>query len=177
MSTPLTAEEFAARHAGDYVELIDGRVVPIEPAGARNGYICGNVAWLFGRVVYEDRSWVACSNDTFVLTGRNPDRVRGADFVLWRRDVVPLPIPDLVPTPPELVVEVRRPIDTIADLLMKTGEYLLAGVRVVVLLDPKKGHVGVFRDDELPYRLEGDQELTLPDILPGFAVPVRRFFE
>ena len=39
----LTAEEFATRHDGDYVELIDGRVVPIRPAGAANGVINGNL--------------------------------------------------------------------------------------------------------------------------------------
>jgi len=173
----LTAEEFAAKHGGDYVELIDGVVEPIRPAGFRNGVICANVVGAFGGCVGDKNTWLACSNDTFVLTRRNPDRVRGADFVLWRRELVPRPYPDLVAVPPGLVVEVRRPFDTIADMLRKAAEYLEAGVRVVLVLDPPTESAAVFRPDELPQRLHNGDELTLPDVLPGFSVPVRKFFE
>ena len=31
--------------------------------------------------------------------------------------------------------------------------------------------------DELPRTLHGEDELTFPDLLPGLAIPVRRFFE
>ena len=53
----------------------------------------------------------------------NTDRVRGADLVLWRREALPpRPLPDLIPVPPELVVEVRRPFDTIPDMIRKAAE-------------------------------------------------------
>ena len=173
----LAAEEFARIHAGDYVELIDGRVEPIRRAGSRNAVICANLVGVFGGVVYADKSWVMCSNDTFVLTRRNPDRVRGADLVLWRRERIPQPTPDLVPQPPEMVVEVRRPFDTVGDMLAKTAEYLQAEVRVVVVVDPQHEAVIAFDSDALPRTVRIGDELTLLCVLPGFSVPVAKFFE
>jgi len=35
----------------------------------------------------------------------------------------------------------------------------------------------IFRNEELPVRIGGEEELTLPDVLPGFAVRVGAFFE
>ena len=81
-----------------------------------------------------------------------------------------------LPTP-ELVIEVRSPSDRISQLSAKASEYLDAGVAVVVVLDPVTASAAVYREDEFPVRLHNGDELTLPDVLPGFAVAVRRFFE
>ena len=172
----MTAEEFAARHPGDYVELIDGEVVRIRRAGARNGMIGARVIRLFGEATLPSDEWLVCSHDTFVLTGRNPDRVRRADLVLWRREGLPEPTPDLITVPPELVVEMRRPFDVIPDIVRKAVEYTDAGVPLVVVLDPPTRSVGLFRADELPERFGPADTLTLPGVLPGFAVPVAALF-
>ena len=87
----------------------------------------------------------------------------------------PPPAGALIP-PLELVVEVRSPSDSINDMTAKATEYLDAGVKVVVILDPQTDSAGVFRPDELPQRFHNGDELKLDDILPGFAVPVARFF-
>ncbi len=61
---------------------------------------------------------------------------------------------------------------------MKVGEYLGAGVTVVVVLAPALEAAAVYRQgDDFPQRRHTGDELTLPDVLPGFAEPVRRFFE
>jgi hypothetical protein len=55
--------------------------------------------------------------------------------------------------------------------------YSIAGVRCVciALTTPKRIHV--FHSEDGPRILEGDDDLTFPDVLPDFRVPVRRFFE
>ena len=63
------------------------------------------------------------------------------------------------------------------DVQIKIGEYLNAGVGVVLLLDPKSAAVTVYRQDELQQLLHNSDELTLPDVLPGFSVPIAKFFE
>jgi Uma2 family endonuclease len=173
----MTAEEFAANHGGDYVELIDAVVHPIRPVGARNGEICGNLTYHFVTVLKESRAWAVSSNDTFVLTGRNPDRVRGADLVVWPRERMPHPVPVLIADPPTLVGEVRRPFDSPGDMIAKVTEYLAAGVRWVLALDPDAETIDVLRLGHIPQRFSNGGELNLGDVLPGFAVPVRRFFE
>jgi hypothetical protein len=45
------------------------------------------------------------------------------------------------------------------------------------VLDPELESAAVFRADEYPMRFHHGDEVTIPDVLPGFAVPVKRFFE
>jgi Uma2 family endonuclease len=61
------------------------------------------------------------------------------------------------------------------DMFPKLSEYLLIGVRFVVLIDPGKSTVSVYHGSEQEI-LSVNDTLTLPDVLPGFAVPVARLF-
>ena len=119
------------------------------------------------------------ANDTFVLTQRNPDRVRGGDVVYWSFNRVPRgPMPEgLVEAVPELVIEVRSPTDRWKDIIAKVSEYLQASVAVVVVLDPPAGTATVYRPDEFQQVFHNGDELTLPDILPGFSVRLADLFK
>jgi Uma2 family endonuclease len=79
---------------------------------------------------------------------------------------------------PELIVEVRSPSDRWSKVLEKVTEYLKAGVVAVIVVDPQSLSVQVHRDtDQMPQTLRDTDELALPDLLPGFSVPVKRLFE
>ena len=176
--TLMTAEEFARKHGGDYVELIDGKVEAIPMPKLRHGQVCAAATRLFGNFITDNGLGLVCSNDTFVVVRRNPDRVRGADLCFWRKDRVPPgELPDLITDPPDLVVEVRSPTDAWTKVFAKVLEDLEAGVRVVVLIDPGTATASVYRPDELQQVHDNGDELTLPDVLPGFSIPVRKFFE
>lgn len=174
----LTAEEFARRHAGEFVELIDGKLEPTMPGGTRHGEVCINAALILGGFIKQHKLGLVCSNDTFVLTQRSPDRVRGADVVYWSRERWPGGAPDgIVDAPPNLVVEVRSPTDGWNTVFAKVGEYLTAGAQVVLILDPGTATLSAYRKDEFQQIFHNGDEVALPDVLPGFAVPVARFFE
>lgn len=86
-------------------------------------------------------------------------------------------VPDgVAPVAADLVVEVRSPSDRWTDVFTKMLEYLKAGVRVVVILDPATTSASVYRPDELQQVFHNGDPLTLPDVLPGFSVPVNRLF-
>jgi Uma2 family endonuclease len=182
-SPPLmTAEEFVRLHGHESgVELVKGRLVRTPMPGGKHGEVCLTAGALIREVVKANRLGRVMCNDTFVRVGTNPDTYRGADvcFISYAR------LPGSEPTPerplevaPELVFEVRSPTDRTGDVLLKVAEYLNAGVTVVVVLDPVLEAAAVFRQgDDFPQRMHNGDELTLPDVLPGFAVPVRRFFE
>ena len=78
---------------------------------------------------------------------------------------------------PDLVFEVRSPSDRLSDMYGKVGEYRNAGVKVVCLVDPDKATVIVYPGEEFHRMLGANDELTLPEVLPDFRVPVRRLFE
>jgi Uma2 family endonuclease len=145
----------------------------------RHGYICGNV--LHHLHLYLERHDLGCvvSNHSGVVTERDPDTVRGADISFYSYDRVPkgpLP-PGYLTVVPELVWEVRSPSDRWSLILRKVAEYLDAGVLVVCVLDPQTETAHLYYPDQPSQILTADQELTLPTILPGFRVMVRRFFE
>ena len=60
---------------------------------------------------------------------------------------------------------------------VKVGEYLVAGISAVVVVDDQTEMVLVYQPEEIVLKLEGDDELYLPGILGEFRVPVRRFFD
>jgi len=175
----MTAEEFAIRHDGDRYELVDGLLEPIMPAGTRHGQIRMDAAIIIGGYIKSQKLGLACTNDTYVLTRRNPDRVRGGDVVFWSRNRWNgTDVPDgILETPPDLVVEVRSPNDRWGTMLAKVGEYLNGGIGVVVVLDPKSMSASIHRQDELQQVRHNGDDFELPDVLPGFKVPVAKFFE
>jgi Uma2 family endonuclease len=180
MST-ISAEEFLKFHGDDSgFELVRGRIVPVDEFGGEHGEVCGTAIHYIGSFVKSQKLGRMACNDTFIYTTWNPDSIRGADLCFISYATLPAshPTPKGAVTPPlELVVEVRSPSNSIRVLTNKATEYLSAGVKVVMVLDPNTESAAVFRADELPQRFHNGDELTLPDILPGFAVPVAKFFE
>jgi Uma2 family endonuclease len=83
----------------------------------------------------------------------------------------------VLPQKPDLVVEVRSPSDNWSKIFTKVGEYLGSGVRVVIVLDSATTSASVYRPEELQQIFHNGDELTVPDVLPGFAVTVRKLFE
>ena len=162
------------------VELVRGRVVRYPMPGVEHGYVLNNASYLITDHVKRHDLGQVMSADTFIRTDSTDHTYRGADvcFISYAR----LPKSEGRPkgpfeSPPELVIEVKSPTDRLRKLGEKAYEYLAAGVRVVLVLDPDTGSVAVFREDELPIRLHNGDELTIPDVLPGFTVTVKKSFE
>lgn len=186
----MTAAEFVRKYGHcSGVELVRGRVVWAgreegAPAGAvrmptfKHGVVCQRVAKAIADHVEAGQlGWVAI-NDTFVTVDPAANTVRGPDvlYISYVR-LPPGPLPDDLPVAPDLVVEVRSPSDRWSDVFAKVSDYLAAGVTAVLVLDPERNTASVYRDDNGQQIFTAADELTLPDVLPGFAVPVRRFFE
>lgn len=176
----MTAEEFIRLHGDESgVELVNGRVVRSPMPGEAHGEVCGNAYALVREVVKRDGLGRVFVNDTFIRT--KLEGVRGADVCFVSYDRLPKDRPrgfGPLEVPPELVIEVRSPSDRTGDIQIKVGEYLNAGVLAVVVLDPKIEAATIYTAaEDIPQRRHNGDELTLPDVLPGFSVPVRKFFE
>ena len=175
----MTADEFCFKHGGDYVELIMGVVQELPVPYPKHGLVCSEMAFHLMSYVKAHDIGRVMSNDSFVQTQRGPDTVRGADIGYWSYERLPKgAIPDgLLASPPDLVIEVRSPSDRWTKVIEKMLEYLNAGVRVVIVLDPKTATACVYRPDELQQIFDNGDDLTISDVLPGFSVPVKRLFE
>lgn len=175
----LTYEEFVRLHGDEaLVDLVNGRVVRYQPYTLR-GFVTGNAIGLITEFVRATDLGRCFAGDTFIRTKIDPPCCRGADFCFVSYAKMPkeqrIPAGPLV-IAPELVVEVRSPSDRIAEVNEKAEEYLAAGVTVVVVLDPETESLAVHHKNEVPVRMHNGDELTLPDVLPGFTAEVSKFF-
>ncbi|RUL87534.1 Uma2 family endonuclease [Tautonia sociabilis] len=176
----ITAEQFGKRpDPGHPEELVRGRIVRMPPPNRRHGQVCGNAYFLLRLHAAQYDLGHVLSNDSGVITERNPDTVRGADVAFYSYSRLPKgPLPQTYgPEVPELIIEVRSPGDRWPEVLAKVTEYLNAGVVVVIVLDPDSRSAQVYRVDQPPRILQDDDELTVPDLLGDFRVAVRRFFD
>jgi len=74
---------------------------------------------------------------------------------------------------PDLMVEVKSKSDRIKPLSEKILQFLELGTQVEMLVDPDKQTVTIYyRDDRQPVVLENGDAIALPELLPGWEVPV-----
>jgi Uma2 family endonuclease len=176
----LTAEEYVALpDDGQPSELVRGNIFMMVPPAPRHGEICAQIVYLLRQHLDAHSSGRVLSNDSCVVTERNPDTVRGADVAFYSYQRVPRgPLPlGLLPIAPDLVFEVLSPTDRWSEVHVKVAEYLHAGVRAVCVLDDSARSIHVFYADRPSQVLAASEELTLPDVLGDFRTPVARFFE
>ena len=176
----LTAEDFMASNLGEgNFELVRGEIVELPPAMPKHGVVCANVAgslWDYGR---RSGYGYALSNDSAVVTERDPDTVRGPDVCFysharWPRADVDKGLP---PVAPDLAVEVVSPGNRAAKISTKIAEYQAVGTLLVWVVYPASRTVVIHRlDDEPPIVLrDGALIENLPE-LPGFRCSVSDFF-
>ena len=174
----MTADEFMRRHANDRVELVNGIVKEKPMPSVKHGKIC----LAFGAFLYlyltEHDIGHAASNDSLVRLSIDPPLVRAPDVCFFSYERLPRgDVPDGVTTIiPELVAEMRSPSDSWSDVFTKVPQYLKAGVQVVLVFDAATKTVSAYRDTELQRIFQANEELTIPDVLPGFSVRVETLF-
>jgi Uma2 family endonuclease len=175
----LTAAEFVAKYENHRVELVKGIVKEMPMATVKHGKICTRLICFLNEYVEKADLGHVVSNDSFVWVRKNPDTVYGGDVCFFSYERLPRgEIPEgLLEAIPELVAEVRSPSNTWTEMILKVLDYLSAGVKVVIVLNPPTKSIAVYRPDNEGDIFRNEQALVIPDLLPGFAVPVQRFFE
>ncbi|MGC8642968.1 MAG: Uma2 family endonuclease [Isosphaeraceae bacterium] len=149
----LTAEEFGRRPDPGYPEeLVQGRIVSMPPPTPLHGKVRGQAYYLLRRHTDDHDLGHVMSNDSGVITERDPDTVRGADVSFYSYNRLPKgAIPEGYLTfPPDLVVEVRSTDDRWREILDKVTEYLEVGVTAGIVLDPGPRTAHFFRADQPP---------------------------
>ena len=116
----LTAEQFSSLPSllGP-LELVHGEVVKMNVPGARHGKVCGFIAVEVGIYLRSHDIGHLMTNDSGILTDRDPDSVRGADVSFYSylrlpQGAVPTGYPDVVP---DVVWEVLSPSDSTAETI------------------------------------------------------------
>ena len=179
----MTAQELLEySHEPFRTELIAGRLVEMEPAGALHGAVAATICELLAIHVRANGLGRVFGAETGYVLETDPDTVRAPDasFVSRERIEAIGGIPnEYFPGPPDLAFEVTSPRDRRGEVQSKTRSWLAAGTHAVVVVDPRKRIASIHRPPGVSYRLRGHREsysgtdvLDLGDVLPGFAPTV-----
>lgn len=175
----LTIEDYARLpDTGRPTELVRGRIVEMSLPTPRHGEICAEVSRLLGNHARNAQLGRVTTNDSGIITERNPDTMRGADVAFYSKARVGKgQLPDgYLETVPDLVFEIFSESDRWSALLAKVAEYLAAGVRAVCILDPSDETAYLYHGDQPVRILTSTQDFTLPELLGEFRVQVAEFF-
>jgi Uma2 family endonuclease len=174
----ITAEELLRMPADGFrYELVRGEIKKMTPAGGRHGVVAMGIGARLDQHVRSNALGVVCGAETGFRISSNPDTVRAPDVAFVRRErVEQTGIPEgFWPGAPDLAIEVVSPSDAYAEVQDKVLDWLAAGTRMVVVVDPGKRVVSVHRAHEATVLTESEV-LSGADVVPGWSVPVKDLF-
>ncbi len=171
MSLTLEDLEKMQQQYPDYcMELVKGNIIVMSPSGYESDEVAAAmIAQLSNWVRPRKLGRTAASSAGFRLPNldlRAPD----ASFVLAERlRRSPKSFAQLAP---DLTVEVKSPSDNLEELRAKIQEFLSLGTKVGILLNPDERIVEVYNFGQEAIILRDGDVLTVPDLLPGWEVPI-----
>lgn len=175
----VTAEELLDMPDDGYrYELVRGELRKMAPAGAKHGRSAGKVAMpLMIHVATHNLGEVYIAEAGFILAS-NPDVVRVPDtaFVSRERFDSIGDVDAFFPGPPDLAIEVISPNDRYTEVAEKVEDWLAAGTRMVIVVDPRRRVATVHLPGKEPVTLAEGDTLEGGEVVPGWSMPVADIF-
>jgi Uma2 family endonuclease len=159
-------------------ELVRGELRRMSPAGRKHGRLIMNLSTPLDQFVREQQLGVVYAAETGFILDTNPDMLRAPDIAFVRLERVDATSDDegFFPGPPDLAIEFISPSDLYTDVDEKVLDYLSSGTRMVVIVNPRKKTVTVYRSRTDISILTNDDILDVGDLLPGWSLPVGAIF-
>ncbi|NWF67604.1 MAG: Uma2 family endonuclease [Chloroflexi bacterium] len=175
-------DEFMQLGSDALVEIVDGEIVEMHPAGGVHHFIGGNVHDPMKVFATKHQLGFVFMDGLLFHLFREGKRLKGArvpDVSFIRRDRIPKDwdIEKPFPGAPTLAVEVMSPDDDSEDVLKKVREYLAAGTEEVWVIYPKQREVHQFLHDNkhITTYTDGD-DVIVSTALAGFSMALREIF-
>jgi len=176
--TGLTLEEFLKlpeeKPALEYVDgVVTRKMVPSGPHGG----LQAELAFLFKLFL---RQHPIADVYTELRTNRARRSSLVPDLAVYLLDRIPVTPDGEVAedfwVPPDLAIEIASPGQSVNWLTDRANLLLASGARIVLVVEPRLRRVRVARPGQPIVSYEGDDVVTIEDVLPGFAFVVRDLF-
>ena len=177
---PMTAEELLNMpDDGFRYELIRGELKKMSPAGQFHGEYGSNIHVSLGWYVKSRDLGKTYISDTGFLLATDPDHVRAADvsFISNARLEELGESHGFVQGAPDIAVEVISPSDRYTEVEEKVTDWLNAGCRAVIVVNPRRRTVNLHLSPTNVIVLTEADTLEINDIVPGWRMPVKDIFE
>lgn len=173
-----TAEELFNMPDDGYhrYELVRGELRTMAPPGQYHGEFVINTTIPLGVYVKANNLGKVYAAETGYRLA--PDHVRAPDvsFISHERLETVGEGPGYFPAAPDLAIEVISPNDRLTRVNEKIRDWLDAGTRIVIVVNPRRRDATVHRPNQEPITLNEEDTLDGGDVVPGWTMPVREIF-
>jgi Uma2 family endonuclease len=149
-----------------------GELIVMTPVGGESGNYESELGIDLGNWNRQTRLGKTFSSSTiFVLPNaaeRSPDAA-WVELSRWEA-LTPEQRKKFPPLAPDFVIELRSASDRLPPLREKMAEYRANGVRLGLLIDPKKKQVEIYRQGQESSILESPTEIDCNEVMPGFIL-------
>jgi Uma2 family endonuclease len=159
-------------------ELVRGELREMMPPGFQHGRVAMRLGVLLDAHVRENGLGETVAAETGFFIERDPDTVRAPDaaFVSRERYGKLGPTKRYWPEAPDFAAEVVSPEDTFREVEEKALQWLDAGTKAVLVVDPARRTATVYRGRQDVRVFEGDQPIDLADAVPGWQPKLSELF-
>jgi len=161
-------------------ELVQGELHKMSPASHEHGRIAAKMLVRLGSYVEAQQLGEVYAAETGFELAHDPDTVRAPDLAFIGRERVAAAktAQGYFPGAPDLAVEVISPDDRYTEVDAKVEDWLDAGCRMVIVINPRRRHrtVAVHRSTVDVTTLTLDDTLDGGDVVPGWRLPIREIF-
>jgi len=167
----------AEARTGRLCELVDGTLVEKAMGYYESRLAAVLIGFLEAYLVEQDLGIVLGADG---LVRMEPGQVRLPDVCFFAWEKFPnrlLPRGAILDRRPDLAVEILSPSNTRAEMARKRREYFAGGARLVWEVNPETRRVRVYTDADTFTELGEEETLDGGPVLPGFSLPIRRWFE
>ncbi len=174
VGTLMTADELLRLpDDGWRYELVRGELRKMSPTGESHGHVAAEVLLSLGTYIKQRRLGRTYTAETGFRISRTPDTVRAPDVAFVRAERV-VPSRKFIEGPPDIAVEVTSPSDTYSEIEEKTLDWLRAGARAVIIIDPGTKTVRVHRSTGV---ITVADVIEIDDVIPGWRLPLAEIFD
>ena len=159
-------------------ELLKGELKKMSPAGQRHGRVVMNISTPLDQYVRQNNLGVVFAAETGFKISADPDTVLAPDvaFVGKENEERIGNREGYWPGAPDLAVEVISPGDTYTEVEEKVLEWLSAGSRMVVVVDPRKEIITIYRSLTDIRFLTRSDKLEGGNVISGWSLPIADIF-
>ena len=176
----MTAEELLNMpDDGFRYELIRGKLRKRSLAGQTHGRYTSNISLSLGGHAKANRLGKSYIADTGYILTTDPDHVLAPDFAFISNERLnEIGESDgFAQGAPDVAVEVISPNDRYTEVEEKVEDWLNAGCRAVIIVNPRRQTVNLHRSPTNVTTLTESDTLEISDIIPGWRMPVEDIFE
>jgi Uma2 family endonuclease len=173
VTTFMTADELLRLpDDGWRYELVQGELRKMSPSGARHARVAAQIIGSLIAYLKDHPIGTAYASEAGFRISRSPDTVRAPDAAFVSANRV-IDTPSFFEGPPDVAFEVTSPGDTYSEIEEKTLGWLRAGVRAVVIVDPRTSSVRIHRASGATTVADA---IEIEEILPSWKLPLSEVF-